>query len=150
MTDIEKLEIQVPIPQRMVTDENRQRLAAAAAAAATRAVLDALITEETDNGGPGSTVNHEDAAENVLMKTRCKETVDLWRGEVERLQACIKAEVDKHFKVQDKHGQENAGPPYCAADNLIWPCPIQKRMGEALFASYQARWMSGLFPEETP
>lgn len=46
MTDIEKLEIQVPIPRRMVTDENRERLAAAAAAAATRAVLD-VLTEET-------------------------------------------------------------------------------------------------------
>lgn len=47
MTDFEKLEIQVPIPQWMVTDENRERLAAVAAAAATRAVLDVLITEET-------------------------------------------------------------------------------------------------------
>src|SRR5690606_16178614 len=116
MTDIEKLEIQVPIPQRMVTDENRQRLAAAAAAAATRAVLDVLITEEADIGGPGSTIDHEEATENVLTKTRCKEAVALWQGEVERLQACIKAEVDKHFKVQDKHGQETAGQPYCAAD----------------------------------
>lgn len=46
MTDIEKLEIQVPIPQWMVTHENRERLAAAAAFAATRAVLD-VLTEET-------------------------------------------------------------------------------------------------------
>lgn len=119
----------------------------------------AAAIRAADISGPGSTVDHEEAAENVLallsqaggseaMKTRCKEAVALWRGEVERLQACIKAEVDKHFKVQDKHGQENAGPPYCAADDLIWPCPIRERMGEVLFASYQVRWMSGLFPEE--
>lgn len=47
MTDFEKLEIQVPIPQRMVTDENRERLAAVAAAAAAKAIADALATKET-------------------------------------------------------------------------------------------------------
>lgn len=44
MTDFEKLEIQVPIPQRMVTHENRERLAAVAAAAAAKAIADALAT----------------------------------------------------------------------------------------------------------
>ena len=128
----------------------------------------AAAIRAADIGGPGSTVDHEEAAENVLalLSSRCLLEADhsdagqlIWKlaavieerdAELGHLRAVVQAEIDKHFKVQDKHGQEKAGPPYCAADDLIWPCPIRKRLGEVLFASYQVRWMSGLFPEETP
>lgn len=53
-------------------------------------------------------------------------------AEIERLRACIRAEVDQHFKVQDQHGHENAGPPYCAADSFLWPCPVRRRLESAL------------------
>lgn len=110
----------------------------------------AAAIRAADIGGYGSTVDHEEAAENVLalLSSRCLLEADhsdagqlIWKlaavieerdAELGHLRAVVQAEIVQHFKVQDKHGQENAGSPYCAADSFLWPCPVRRRLEAAL------------------
>lgn len=56
-------------------------------------------------------------------------------AENERLRACIKAEIDQHFKVHDKADGLPWGRPYCAADSFLWPCPLRRRLEAVLSGS---------------
>lgn len=75
---------------------------------------------------------HEDGGEAPSLYTDAADLIEAQHAENERLRAVVQAEIDQHFKVQDKHGQENAGPPYCAADSFLWPCQVRRRLEAAL------------------
>lgn len=73
------------------------------------------------------------AASGQVDRAQVRQVVVDAADEIERLRACIQAEVSQHYKADD-----GVGKPYCGADDHLWPCPIRRRLEAVLTATEAA------------